>query len=67
MPLIITPRQLSQRAEFYQQLGQLTAAGIGLPAALQHLRQNPPSRSYAKPTGDILERLTQGYTFSESL
>jgi type II secretory pathway component PulF len=67
MPLIITPRQLSQRAEFYQQLGQLTAAGIGLPAALQHLRQNPPSRSYSKPTGDILERLTQGYTFSESL
>jgi type IV pilus assembly protein PilC len=67
MPIIITPRQLHQRAEFYHQLGQLTAAGIGLPAALEHLRRNPPSRSYAKPVGDVLQRLTQGYTFSESL
>jgi len=67
MPVIITPRQLSQRAEFYQQLGQLTSAGIGLPTALEHLQRNPPSRSYAKPIGGVLERLTQGYTFTESL
>jgi type II secretory pathway component PulF len=67
MPIIITPRQLSQRAEFYHQLGQLTSAGIGLPTALEHLRRNPPSRSYSGPIGELQNRLTQGYTFTESL
>ena len=67
MPLIITPRQLSQRAEFYQQLGQLTAAGVGLPAALEHLRRNPPTRTYIRPIEAILQGISQGYTFSESL
>jgi type II secretory pathway component PulF len=66
MPLIITPRQLSQRAEFYQQLGQLTAAGIGIPAALEHLRRNPPARSYRLPIGNLLDKISQGCTLSES-
>ncbi len=66
MPLIITPGQFSQRAEFYHQLGQLTAAGIGIPAALEHLRRNPPTRSYRQPIGNLIERLNEGYTFSES-
>ena len=33
MPLIVTPGQFAQRAEFYHQLAQLTSAGIGLPRA----------------------------------
>jgi type II secretory pathway component PulF len=66
MPLIITPGQFSQRAEFYHQLGQLTAAGIGIPAALEHLRRNPPARSYRQPIGQLIDRLSEGYTFSES-
>ena len=32
--LIITPGQLSRRADFYHQLGQLTGAGLGLVQAL---------------------------------
>src|SRR5438067_12957755 len=67
MPLIITPGQLSRRAEFYQQLHQLTAAGIGVTAGLEHLRRNPPDRSYRHAIGAILERLSQGYTLTESL
>lgn len=67
MPFIITPGQLTQRAEFYHQLGQLTSAGIGLPAALQQLLRNPPNRSYQRPLGRMLEMLTNGYTFAESL
>ncbi|HWW03413.1 MAG TPA: type II secretion system F family protein [Candidatus Acidoferrum sp.] len=67
MPFIITPGQLTQRAEFYHQLGQLTGAGIGLPAALQQLHRNPPNRSYRRPVGQLLEMLTDGYTFAESL
>jgi type II secretory pathway component PulF len=67
MPIIITPRKLSQRAEFYQQLGQLTAAGIPIPTALEHLRQNPPARSYVRPITELQSRLSQGFTFSEAL
>jgi type II secretory pathway component PulF len=67
MPLIITPRQLNRRAEFYQQLGQLTAAGIGIPTALEHLRHHPPARSYVQPISSILENISQGYTLTESV
>jgi type II secretory pathway component PulF len=66
MSLIITPRQFSQRAEFYHQLAQLTGAGIGIPAALEHLRHNPPARSYRQPIADLLDRVSQGYTLNES-
>jgi len=67
MPLILTPGQFSRRAEFYHQLGQLTSAGVGIPEALQHLRQNPPDRSYRQVIGAVLARLAEGYTLTESL
>jgi len=67
MPLLVTPRQLSQRAEFYHQLGQLTAAGISLPQALGNLQKAPPARSFREPLGRLLEHLHQGATFSGAL
>jgi type II secretory pathway component PulF len=67
MALILTPGQLSRRAEFYHQLGRLTASGIPLLSGLEHLRRNPPARSYAQNISALMERLAQGYTFSESL
>ena len=67
MPLTITPGQLSRRAEFHQQLAQLTAAGIGIPTALEHLRQHPPARSYVQPISAILGQVSQGATLTEAL
>lgn len=67
MGLIITPGQLSQRAEFYHQLGQLTAAGIGLPAALGELERHPPSRSYRQFIHQLSTRLAEGFTLTESI
>ena len=67
MPLIVTPGQLTHRAEFYYQLSQLTSAGIGLVAALDQVQKNPPARSYREPVQRIINELAQGYTFSESL
>ena len=67
MPLIITPGQLSRRAEFYQQLHQLTSAGIGITAGLEHLRRNPPDRSYRLAISSALEKLSQGCSFTESI
>ena len=65
--MIITPGQFSQRAAFYQQLAQLTSAGVPITSGLQHLQRYPPARSYARPTAALLDNLSQGYTFSESL
>jgi len=67
MSLIFTPGQCSRRAEFYLQLNQLTSAGLGLVAALEQLRRNPPARSYRQPIEQLLEQLAAGYTLAESL
>jgi type II secretory pathway component PulF len=67
MQLILTPGQLTQRGEFYHQLGQLTSAGIGLPAALEQLQHHPPDRSYRDPIAGLLESLRGGFTFAEAL
>ncbi len=67
MVLIITPGQLNQRGEFYHQLGQMTAAGIGLPAALEELERHPPARSYLQPIRQLRTHLAEGYTFTEAI
>ncbi len=67
MALILTPRQLAQRAELYHHLGQLTAAGIGLPQALELQHRSPPAHSLRRPLSLLLQSLAQGATFSEAL
>lgn len=64
---IFTPGQLSRRADFYYQLGQLTGAGLGLVQALEQVRRNPPANSYRAPLGRVLVQLAAGRTFSEAL
>ena len=67
MPLLFTPRQLTHRAEFYHQLGQLTSAGIGVIAILERLQQRPPAASYREPLQRVLQYLSSGSTLTESL
>jgi type II secretory pathway component PulF len=67
MSLVITPGQFSRRAEFYRQLGQLTAAGLGLIAALEQLHRSPPERSYRQPIREILDLLADGSTLTGAL
>jgi type IV pilus assembly protein PilC len=67
MPLIISPRQLTQRAQFYQQLSQLTAAGIPIINALDMLARNPPTYSYRAPTEQLVQLLKNGATVSEAM
>lgn len=64
---MLTPGQFARRAGFYQQVGQLTAAGLGLIGALEQLQRHPPSRDYREPIASLLESLGQGYTLTESL
>jgi type II secretory pathway component PulF len=65
--MIATPGQLTQRAEFYYQLSQLTAAGLGLVPALQQLERSPPARSYREPIQRVLRQLAQGCAFADAL
>ncbi|HWF19907.1 MAG TPA: type II secretion system F family protein [Verrucomicrobiae bacterium] len=64
---MVTPRQLIHRAQFYRQLGQLTAAGIPIIKALDMLLRNPPARSYSQPIETMVGQLSQGSTIGESL
>jgi type II secretory pathway component PulF len=67
MSFIVTPRQFTQRAEFYHQLAQLTSAGIGVLPALEQLKRNPPGHSFREPIQRLLDELAQGRTFTGSL
>jgi type IV pilus assembly protein PilC len=67
MPLIVTPRQFTQRAELYHQLGQLTAAGIPIVRALEQIKRNPPAPSFHEPLQRLLDELARGATLAGSL
>jgi type II secretory pathway component PulF len=67
MPWILTPRQLQQRAELHQQLGQLTAAGITLLSALELLERNAPARGDREPLRRIQQSIRQGSTLTAAL
>jgi type II secretory pathway component PulF len=67
MALIITPAQFARRAEFYHQLAQLTAAGLGLVAALEQLQRSPPDRSFREPIRRLLANLSEGSTLTEGI
>ena len=67
MSLMVTPGQLTARSEFYHQLSQMTAAGLGLIRALEQQRTRPPSRSYRRHLEEILSDLANGCTFADAL
>jgi type IV pilus assembly protein PilC len=67
MPLILSPRQFNQRADFYQQLGQFTSAGIPIVSALEQIKRSPPAASFRLPVQHLLDGLAKGATLSESL
>jgi len=67
MPLIVTPRQFTQRAEFYHQLAQFTSAGIPILPALEQIKRSPPTRSFREPLQRLLDELGKGAPLAESL
>ena len=67
MPLIISPRQFAQRAEFYHQLGQFMSAGVPIVRALEQIQRNPPAPSFHEPLQHLLNEIAKGATLAESL
>lgn len=65
--MLFTPGHFSCRADFYHQLAQLTAAGLTVSSALQHLYRNPPAAGFRAPIQSALAGLDSGLTVSESL
>lgn len=67
MAIIFSPRPLTQRSQFYQQLGQLLGAGITILSALGMLARKPPSSSYREPIRKILDQISQGSNVTEAM
>ena len=67
MAFTFSPRQLNQRSQFYQQLGQLLSAGITVISALQMLSRNLPARSYREPIQEMLRQISQGGTVTDAM
>jgi type II secretory pathway component PulF len=67
MPLILSPRQLTRRSHFYQQIGQLTAAGVPIVSVLDMLQRSPPDSSYIPRIQKMLAAISQGATVSDAL
>ena len=64
--MVITPGQISRRANFYFQLSSLISAGVPIIQALEMVEKSV-ARSYRDPLGVILGKLQQGATFSEAV
>lgn len=64
--MILTPGQISRRANFYFQLASLLSAGVPIIQALEQGRNNT-GRSYEAPITTILSKLQHGATFSEAV
>lgn len=67
MALLLTPRALAQRGEFYYQLSAMIRAGLPLIGALQTLEKSPPAASYRKPVARMLAELQNRNTFTGAL
>ena len=65
--MIFTPGQLSRRADFYHQLGQLTGAGLGMVRALEEIKRHPPDRSYREPVERLLGQIAGGATLTDGM
>ena len=64
--MLVTPKQLEQRSEFYHQFGILLSAGISATQALDQLYRNPPARSLRESIGQFRDFLQQGYTITDA-
>ncbi len=65
--MIVTPSELSRRAELYHQLGAMISAGIPLIRALEMAASNPVTRRSQGVILQLIEKLKVGITFSDSM
>jgi type IV pilus assembly protein PilC len=67
MSFIVTPGQMNRRAQLYDQLGSMIAAGVPLIKALEMASRNNSLRSSKKAILSLIGYLQEGRTFSDSM
>jgi type IV pilus assembly protein PilC len=63
---IITPGQLTRRAELYHQLSQLTIAGLPILKSLEQIARHPPSYAFRDPLNRAIRCINEGMTLTEA-
>ena len=64
---MVTPGQLNRRAQLYDQLGSMIAAGVPLVQALQMAGKNRAIRTSQKTIHELIGHLQAGLTFTDSM
>jgi type IV pilus assembly protein PilC len=64
---MVTPGQLNRRAQLYDQLGSMIAAGVTLVKALEMASRNNSLRASRKTILALISHLQEGHTFSDSM
>ncbi|HEY5042069.1 MAG TPA: type II secretion system F family protein [Verrucomicrobiae bacterium] len=64
---MVTPGQLNRRAQLYDQLGSMIAAGVPLVKALEMASRNNALRSSQKSILALIGHLQEGHTFTDSM
>ena len=67
MSLINTPGQIARRAQLYDQLGSMIAAGVPLVKALEMASRNNSLRTSRRAILALIGNLEEGRTFSDSM
>lgn len=65
--MIVTPGQLSKRAELYHQMGSMISAGVPLLKALEMASVNPGARGSRATILALIVHLKNGLTFTDSM
>lgn len=64
---MVTPAQLNRRAELYNQLGAMIAAGVPVVKALEMAGRNRSLRGSQKTIRELIQHLQAGLTFTDSM
>jgi type II secretory pathway component PulF len=67
MSFLVTPAELNRRAELYNQLGAMIAAGVPLVKALEMTGKSAGGRSSRRTILQLIENLQAGHTFTDSM
>lgn len=63
--MILTPKKLGQRAEFYHQIGTMTEAGLSLLQSLESLNRSRHFH-FSQPIPHLIKGLEKGESFTEA-
>lgn len=65
--MIVTPWELNRRAQLYEQLASMIAAGVPLMKALEMAGRNPAIRASRKVIPVLIGQMQEGHTFTDSM